>query len=54
MGELGYQSGFFEVKTSLMCSLTSDIPLGIIVEIYEVLPWRERGNQVFLVGKKIE
>ena len=54
MGELGFQSGFSEVNTSLMCSLTSDIPFVLIVEIYEVVPWRARGNQLFSVGKKIE
>ena len=47
MGELGPQSGFSEVNTMLMCSLTSDIPFGLIVKIYDVVPWRERGNQVF-------
>ena len=54
MGDLGYQSGFSEVHNRLMCSLTSDIPFGLLVEIYEVVPWRVRGNQVFSVGKKIE
>ena len=54
MGELGSQSGFFEVKTRLMCSLTSDILFSLLVEIYEVVPWRARGNRVFSVGKKIE
>ena len=53
MGEPGYQSGFSEVKTRLMCSLTSDIPFGLLVEIYEVVPWRARVNQLFSVGKKI-
>ena len=54
MGELVSQSGLSEVKTSFMCSLTSDIPFGLLVEIYEVVPWRSRDNQVFSVGKKIE
>ena len=54
MGEIGYKSGFSEVKTRLMCSLTSEIPFGVLVEIYEVVLWRARGNQVFSVGKKIE
>ena len=53
MNELGYQSGFSEVNTRLVCSFTSDIPFGLLVEIYEVVPWRARGNRVFLVGKKI-
>ena len=53
MGEIGYQSGFSEVKTRLMCSLTYDIPCGLLVEIYEVVPWRARGNRVFSMGKKI-
>ena len=53
MGELGSQSGFSEFNTRLMCSLNSDIPSGLLVDIYEVLPWRERGSQVFSVGKKI-
>ena len=53
MGELGPQSGFYEVNTRLMCSFTSDIPFSILVEIYEVVLWRARGNQVFSVGKKI-
>ena len=54
MGELESQSGFSEVKTMLIFSLTSDIPFGILVEIYEVVPWRARGNQLFSVGKNIE
>ena len=54
MGELGSQSGFSEVNTRLVCSFTSDIPFVPIVEIYEVVPWMERGNQLFSVGKKIE
>ena len=54
MGGLGYQSGFYKVKTRLMCSLTSAIPFGLLVEISEVVLWRPRGNQVFSVGKKIE
>ena len=53
MDDLGYRSGFSEVNTSLVCLFTSDIPFGLPVEIYEVIPWRERGNQVFSVGKKI-
>ena len=54
MGELGYQSGFSEDNTRLMCSLTSDNPFVLLVQIYEVVPWRARGNRVFSVGKKIE
>ena len=54
MGELGSQSGFSEVNTRLMCSLTSEIPFVPLVEIYEVVPWRERINKLFSVGKKIE
>ena len=54
MGDLGYQSGLYEVNTRLVCSLTSDIPFGLLVEIYKVLLWRARGNRVFSVGKKIE
>ena len=54
MGVLGSQSGFSEVKVRLICSLTSNIPFGLLVEMYEVLPWRARGNQLFPVGKKIE
>ena len=54
MGEIGYQSGLSEVDTRFIRSLTSEIPFGILVEIYEFLPWRERGNRVFSVGKKIE
>ena len=54
MGELGFQSGFSEVKTRLMCSFISEITFCILFEIYEVVPWRARGNQVFTVGKKIE
>ena len=54
MGEIGSQSGFYEVKTGLICSLTSDIPFGILVKIYEVVPWIERGNRVFSVRKKVE
>ena len=54
MDEQGSQSGFSEVNTRLVCSFTSDIPFGLLVEIYEVVPWRERGNQVFSVGNKIE
>ena len=54
MGELGSQSGFSKVNTRLVCALTSDIPFGLLVEIYEVIPWRARGNQVFSVGKNIE
>ena len=53
MGELGSQSGLFEVKTRLMYSLTYDIPFGLIFEIYEFVTWRARGNRVFSVGKKI-
>ena len=53
MGELGSQSGFSEVNINLMCSLTSDIPFGLLVEIYEVLLWRARVNRLFSVGKKI-
>ena len=53
MGELGPQSGFSEVKTRLMCSLTSETPLGLLVEIYEVVPWRARVNRVFSVANKI-
>ena len=37
-----------------MCSLTSDITFGIIVEIYEVVLWRAICNRLFSVGKKIE
>ena len=54
MDDLGSQSGFYEVNTRLVCSFTSDIPFVILVEMYEVLPWRARGNQVFSMGKKIE
>ena len=54
MGDIVYQSGFSEVNTRLVCSLNSDIPFGLLVEIYEVVPWRERGVRVFSVGKKIE
>ena len=54
MGEIGYQSGFYEVKTRFMCSLTSDIPFGLLVEIYEVVTWISRGNQLFSVGRKIK
>ena len=54
MGEIGSQSGFSEGKTRLTCSLTSDIPFGLLVEIYEVVPWIERGNQLFSVGGKIK
>ena len=54
MGELGSQSWFSEVKTRMMCSLTSEIPFGLLVEIYEVLQWMERDNRVFSVGNKIE
>ena len=54
MGELGPQSGFYEVNTRLMCLLTSDITFGLLVETYEVVPWRARVNHVFSVGKKIE
>ena len=54
MGELRSQLGFSEVNTRLMCSLTFDIPFGLLVEIYEVVPWRARGDQVFSVVKKIE
>ena len=44
MGELGYQSGFSEVRKRFMCSLTSEIPFGLIVEIYKVVSWMARGN----------
>ena len=54
MGELGYQSGFSEVNTRLVCSFTSVIPFGLLVEMYEVLLWRAIGNKVLLVGKNIE
>ena len=54
MDELGHQSGLFEVNTRVVCSFTSDIPFDLLVEIYEVVPWRARGNRVFSVGKKIE
>ena len=53
MGKLGSQSGFFEVNTRLICSLTSDIPFGLLVEIYEVVMWSSIGNRLFSVGKKI-
>ena len=53
MGELGSQSAFSGVNTGLMFSLTSYIPFVIIVEIYKVLPWRARGNQLFSVRKNI-
>ena len=53
MGELGYQSGFYEVKTKLMCSLTSEILFGLIFEIYEVVRLKARVNRLFSVGKKI-
>ena len=54
MGELRFQSGFSEVKNKLMYSLTSDVPFALLVEIYEVVPWRERVNRVFSVRMKIE
>ena len=54
MRELVSESGFSEVNIRLMCSLTYDIPFGLLVEIYEVVLWRARENQVFSVGKKIE
>ena len=54
MDKLGSQSGVSEVNTRLVYSFTSDIPFGLLVEIYEVVPWRARVNQVFSVGKKIE
>ena len=54
MGDIVYQSGFSEVNTRLVCSLNSDIPFGLLVEIYEVVLWMERGNRFFSVGKKIE
>ena len=54
MDELRSQSGFSEVNTSLMFQFTSYIPFGLLVEIYEVVPWKARGNRVFSVGKKIE
>ena len=54
MGKLGSQSGLSEVKIRLMCSFTSDITFGLLVKIYEVVPWRARGNLVFSVWKKIE
>ena len=54
MNELGYPAGFSEANTRLVCSLNSDIQFGLLVEIYEVVPWRARGNQVFSMGKKIE
>ena len=53
MDDLGSQSGFSEINTRLVCSFTSDIPVGLLVEIYEVAPWRERGNRLFSVGKNI-
>ena len=54
MVELGSQSGFYEVKTGLMCSSTSNIPFGILVEIYEFLPCREEVIDYFQWGKKVE
>ena len=53
MGELGSQTGLSEVKTRLMRSLPFDITFGLLAEIYEVVPWRAIGNQLFSVGKKI-
>ena len=53
MGELVSQSGFSEVKTGSLCSLTSDVTFGLLVEIYEVVLWRARGSRLFSVGKKI-
>ena len=54
MGELGSQTGLSEVNNRLVCSLTSEITFGLLVEIYEVVPWRARCNQLFSVGKNIE
>ena len=54
MDELGSQLGFYEANNRLVCSFTSDIPFGLLVEKYEVVPWRAIVNQVFSVGKKIE
>ena len=54
MGEIGSQAGFSEVKTRLMCSLTSDILFSLLVEINEVVLFMARDNRVFSVGKKIE
>ena len=53
MDELGSQSGFSEVNTSLVCSFTSDIHFSLLIEIYEVVRWRARVNRVFSAGKKI-
>ena len=44
---------FSEVNNRLMCILNSEIPFCLLVEIYEVVPCRARGNRVFSVGKKI-
>ena len=54
MGDLGSQSGFSEVNTRFMCSLTSYILFGILVEIYEVVLLMARGNRVISVEKNIE